>query len=66
MKEEAGSRASAMLADLDTIGREQKRDQDRLDNETRKRDAVSVDMQNKQHELEENTKRIEKLNEYVK
>lgn len=66
LKEKAGSQASTKLSELDAINREQKRDQDRLDNEVRKRDAVTVEMQTKQHEQEENVKRIEKLNEYVR
>ena len=66
LKEEAGSRAAALTQKLDTIQREQKMDQDRQENELRKKNEMGAKLKQKEHEMEENKKRVEKLNEYVK
>ena len=66
MKEEAGKRAAAYMQELDSLTREQKSDQDRLDNESRKRNELGAKIKQKEHELDENRKRVEKLNEYIK
>lgn len=66
MKEEAGKRAAALLQALDTINREQKMDQDRLDNELRKKNELEAHLKQKEHELEESRGRTEKLNEYIR
>ena len=41
-------------------------DQDKLDNETRKKNELIARTRQKEHEMDENKKRIEKLNEYIK
>ncbi|XP_074644873.1 structural maintenance of chromosomes protein 1A-like [Tubulanus polymorphus] len=66
LKEEAGKRAACYHQDLDSINREQKSDQDRLDNEVRKKQEVSAKIQQKDHEMDENRKRVDKLNEYIR
>ncbi|KAK2152444.1 hypothetical protein LSH36_328g01029 [Paralvinella palmiformis] len=66
LKEEAGTRAAALTQELDTLQREQKMDQDRLDNEMRKKNEMMAKLQQKEHEMEENKRRIEKLNDYIK
>lgn len=66
MKEEAGKRAAKYLHDMESINREQKSDQDRFDNIQRKKNELTAKIQNKEHEMEENKKRVEKLNEYIK
>lgn len=66
LKEEAGKRAAKYLHDMESINREQKSDQDRFDNIQRKKNELTAKIQNKEHEMEENKKRVEKLNEYIK
>lgn len=66
LKEEAGKRAAALLQGLDTINREQKMDQDRLDNEMRKKNENEAHLKQKEHELDESRQRTEKLNEYIR
>lgn len=66
LKEEAGKRAAALLQALETINREQKMDQDRLDNEMRKKNELDAHLKQKEHELEESRQRTEKLNEYIR
>ena len=66
LKEEAGKRAARYLQELDSINREQKSDQDRLDNELRKKNELTAKIRQKEHEMEENKKRVEKLNDYIK
>lgn len=66
MKEEAGKRAARYSQDLESINREQKSDQDRRDNEERKKNDMVTKIEQKKHEMEENKKRVEKLNDYIK
>ena len=66
LKEEAGRRAAKYMQELETINREQKSDQDRYDNELRKKNELMAKIKQKEHEMEENRKRIEKLQEYIK
>ncbi len=55
-----------MLQDLDSISREQKSDQDRLENHGRKNSELYARIKQKEQELEDNKARVEKLNEYIK
>jgi len=66
LKEEAGKRAAAKLQELDTVSREQKMDQDRLDNEQRQKSDYDAHIKQKENELEESVQRLDKLNEYIK
>ena len=66
LKEEVGKLSTKYTQELDTLNREQKMEQDRLDNELRKKNEVVAKIRQKEHEMEENKKRIEKLNEYIK
>merc|ERR1719268_346089 len=66
LKEKAGKESARHMSDLDSINREHKSDQDRLDNEMRKKLDVESKMKNKGHELEESQKRLEKLNDHIK
>ena len=51
---------------MDSIQREQKSDQDRYDNEIRKKNELLAKIKQKEHEMEENKKRVEKLNDYIR
>nr|KAG5701912.1 hypothetical protein BaRGS_014977 [Batillaria attramentaria] len=66
LKEEAGRRAAKYLQELESISREQKSDQDRYDNEMRKKNELQAKIKQKEHEMEENKKRVEKLQEYIR
>ncbi|CAK9295634.1 unnamed protein product [Gordionus sp. m RMFG-2023] len=66
LKEDAVKKATKYLQELDTVNREQKNDQDKLDNETRKKQELLAIIDQKKHELEENKRRIDKLNEFIK
>ncbi|XP_078596279.1 structural maintenance of chromosomes protein 1A-like [Branchiostoma floridae x Branchiostoma japonicum] len=66
LKEEAGKRAAQYSAELDGVNRAQRADQDRYDNEMRKKNEVQARIKQKEHEMEENKKRLEKLEEYIK
>lgn len=66
LKEEAGKKAAAYMQELESITREQKSDQDRLDNENRKKNELTARIKQKDQELEENRKRVDKLNDYIK
>ena len=66
LKEEAGRRAAKYMQELESINREQKSDQDRYDNELRKKNELMAKIKQKEHEMEENKKRIEKLQEYIR
>jgi len=48
------------------VSREQKMDQDRLDNETRQKSDYDAHIKQKENELEESIQRLDKLNEYIK
>lgn len=66
LKEEAGKRSAMYLQQLDSVNREQKSDQDRLDNEYRKKAEIENRVHQKGHEKDEAQKRIEKLAEHIK
>ena len=51
---------------MDGILREQKAEQDRFDNEQRRKNEVLAKLKQKEHEMEENKKRIDKLNDYIR
>uniref|UniRef100_A0A0B7A500 Structural maintenance of chromosomes protein n=1 Tax=Arion vulgaris TaxID=1028688 RepID=A0A0B7A500_9EUPU len=65
LKEEAGRRAAEYMQELDAIIRDQKMDQDRLDNSLRDIAAYEAKLKQKQHELEENKNRVAKLEDYI-
>merc|ERR1712080_82431 len=66
LKEKAGKESARHMSDLDSINREHKSDQDRLDNEMRKKMDVESKMKNKGHELEESQKRLDKLQDHIR
>lgn len=66
MKEEAGKQSARYLQMLDSINREQKSDQDRLDNEGRKKTEIENKHKQKGHMRDEALKRVEKLEEHIK
>ena len=66
LKEEAGKRAAAMLQEMDSLNREQKMDQDRLDNEMRKKNELDAQIKQKSQELDESVQRTDKLDEYIR
>lgn len=66
LKEEAGKRSAMYLQQLDSVNREQKSDQDRLDNEGRKRSEIENKMRQKGHEKDEALKRSQKLSEHIR
>ena len=66
LKEQASKKASRLLQELDSINREQKSDQDRLDNQGRKNTDINAKIKQKEQELEDNIQRVNKLNEYIK
>uniref|UniRef100_A0A673H7E2 Structural maintenance of chromosomes protein n=1 Tax=Sinocyclocheilus rhinocerous TaxID=307959 RepID=A0A673H7E2_9TELE len=63
LKEEASKRAATLAQELEKFNRDQKADQDRLDLEERKK--IETEVQRKIREIEENQKRIEKLEDYI-
>lgn len=54
------------MQEMDSITREQKSDQDRFDNENRKKNELIAKIKQKENEMEENRKRVEKLDDYVR
>ena len=54
------------MSKLDSINREHKSDQDKLDTENRKKLELESKLKNKGHELEESQKRLEKLTEHIR
>lgn len=66
LKEEAGKQSARYLQLLDSINREQKSDQDRLDNEGRKKTEIENKHKQKGHMRDEALKRVEKLEEHIK
>nr|CAH7756245.1 unnamed protein product [Callosobruchus chinensis] len=66
LKEEAAKRSARYMQELDSVNREQKADQDRLDNITRMRTDAENKYRQKMHEKEEMEKRIEKLAEHIR
>ena len=66
LKEKAGKESARHMAELDSINREYKSDQDKHDTEVRKRSEIESKLKTKGHEEEEAQKRIEKLNEHIR
>jgi len=66
LKEKAGKESARYMSELDSINREHKGDQDKLDNENRKKLDVENKVKNKSHELEEGQKRLEKLQDHIR
>uniref|UniRef100_T1IVB8 Structural maintenance of chromosomes protein n=1 Tax=Strigamia maritima TaxID=126957 RepID=T1IVB8_STRMM len=65
LKEAAGKQSASLLQDLDSVTRVQKSDQDKYDNESRHQTEMENKIRQKEHELEEARKRVEKLSEYI-
>uniref|UniRef100_A0A8C1LYZ3 Structural maintenance of chromosomes protein n=1 Tax=Cyprinus carpio TaxID=7962 RepID=A0A8C1LYZ3_CYPCA len=65
LKEEASKRAATLAQELEKFNRDQKADQDRLDLEERKKIETEAKIKQKIREIEENQKRIEKLEDYI-
>jgi len=65
LKEKAGKESARFMSELDSINREHKGDQDKLDNENRKKMDIESKMKNKSHELEESQKRSDKLKDHI-
>ncbi|XP_066249055.1 structural maintenance of chromosomes protein 1A [Euwallacea similis] len=66
LKEEVAKRSARYMQELDSVNREQKADQDRLDNVSSKRTNAENKHSQKTHEKEEMEKRIEKLAEHIR
>lgn len=66
LKEEAAKRSARYMQELDSVNREQKSDQDRLDNVSRMRTDAENKHQQKGHGKEEMEKRMEKLAEHIR
>ncbi|XP_043483161.1 structural maintenance of chromosomes protein 1A [Leptopilina heterotoma] len=66
LKEEAGKQSARYLQLLDSINREQKSDQDKLDNEGRKKTDIENKIKQKRHMRDEAVKRVEKLEEHIR
>lgn len=66
LKMEASRQAARYLQELDSVNREQKADQDRLDNELRRKGEIENKHRQKGHERNEAMKRVDKLNEHIK
>nr|XP_022904438.1 structural maintenance of chromosomes protein 1A-like [Onthophagus taurus] len=65
LKDEAAIQSAGHMHELDSVNREQKADQDRLDNVTRLRTETENKHRQKDHEQKEMQKKIEKLTEYI-
>ncbi|XP_076039544.1 structural maintenance of chromosomes 1 [Oratosquilla oratoria] len=65
LKNLASRKSAQYLQELDSINREQKSDQDRLDNAQRRITEIENKLRQKGHELEEAQKRVEKLSEHM-
>lgn len=66
LKEKAGKLSAMYMQDYETIIREQKTDQDRYDSEDHQKQALETRLRQREHELEEADKRLEKLTEFVR
>merc|ERR1719266_726047 len=66
LKEKAGKESAKWLSKLDSINREHKSDQDKLDTENRKKQELESKIKTKGHELDESEKRAEKLNDHIR
>lgn len=66
LKVQAQKQSARYLQELDSVNREQKADQDKLDNETRVRSDLEIKIKQKTHEKEEAQKRVDKLTEHIR
>lgn len=66
LKELVAQQNTQFQDQLDGLLREQKLDQDRLDNEMRKRNDANMKIKQKEYELEEQKLKLNKLVEYIK
>lgn len=66
LKVEAQKQSARYLQELDSINREQKAEQDKLDNEARLRADLEIKIKQKGHEKEEAQKRVDKLIEHIR
>ena len=66
LKEKAGKESAKWMSKLDSINREHKSDQDKLDTENRKKQELESKTKTKGHELEEAQKRAEKLHDHIR
>lgn len=66
LKNKATTESARYMAELDSINREHKSDQDRLDNEHRKKLDIESKLKNKGHEMEEAQKRLTKLEDHIR
>merc|ERR1712223_2129233 len=66
LKEKAGKESAKWLSKLDSINREHKSDQDKLDTENRKKQELESKIKTKGHELEESQKRLDKLQDHIR
>jgi structural maintenance of chromosome 1 len=65
LKEETAKRNNKIAEQLDTLQREQKLDQDSLDNEIRKKNDANLKIKQKEFELEEQKLKLNKLIDYI-
>lgn len=66
LKVEAQKQSARILQELDSINREQKAEQDKLDNELRAKSDLANKIKQKGHEKDEAQKRIDKLTEHIR
>lgn len=66
LKDEVAKRTARYMQELDSVNREQKADQDKLDNVSRLRTDAENKHSQKCHVKEEMEKRIEKLAEHIR
>lgn len=66
LKVEAQKQSARYLQELDSINREQKAEQDKLDNEAQVRSDLEIKIKQKSNEKDEAQKRVEKLGEHIR
>merc|ERR1719412_1094336 len=66
LKEKAGKESAKWLSKLDSVNREHKSDQDKLDTENRKKQELETKTKQKGHELDDQQKRAEKLSDHIR
>ena len=66
LKEKVGKDSARYMSKSESINREHRGDQDKLDNENRKKLDVESKLKNKGHEQEEGKKRLGKLNDHIR
>uniref|UniRef100_A0A0A9YLV3 Structural maintenance of chromosomes protein n=1 Tax=Lygus hesperus TaxID=30085 RepID=A0A0A9YLV3_LYGHE len=66
LKIDAQMRSAQYMQDLDSINREQKAEQDKLDNEIRMRTQLESQIRQKGHEKDEAQKRVDKLTDHIR